>query len=87
MKKFFIIILCSLLCMSCEEKKNEKCELVYTIYWPGNTKTYTKIVEGDVYLISHRGTNRLKVGGICIEQTTAPIEIVSYKKIATQHNE
>lgn len=87
MKKFFFIILCSLLCMSCEKKENEKCELVYAIYWPGNTKTYRKIVEGDVYLISHRGTNRLKVGGICIEQTTAPIEIVSYKKIATQHYE
>lgn len=87
MKKFFIIILCSFLCMSCEKKENETCELVYTIYWPGNTKTYTKIVEGDVYLISHRGTNRLKVDGRCIEQTTAPIEIVSYKKIAAQHHE
>ena len=59
------------------------CTVTYKIYYPGNTvqKSKTVFLPDNTYLPyvkSKRGSDRLMFRGSCLEQTTAPIEIISY---------
>lgn len=65
------------------------CTVTYKIYYPGNTVTKQKTVyyinsQEKPYVKSKRGSDRLMHRGSVLEQTTAPIEIVSYS-YSTRH--
>jgi phosphatidylserine synthase len=62
-----------------------KFEVTYTVYYSASVaKTFTKIVDEKVYLQSHRGINRLLSGYNQILETTAPIEVVSVRRIQNE---
>ena len=84
-----LMVLC--MCQSCGPKKYDyTCTITYRIYYPGNTitKSYTyECTEKGYYnLGSDRGSNYLYlhksgvIGAIKLEDTSAPIEIVSFDK-------
>lgn len=59
------------------------CTVTYKIYYPNNTVTKYKTVyytenQGLPRIKSRRGSNKLIYRGSTLEQTTAPIEIISY---------
>lgn len=65
------------------------CTVTYKIYYPCNTVTKQKTVyyinsQEKPYVKSKRGSDRLMYRGSVLEQTTAPIEIVSYS-YSTRH--
>ena len=92
MKKILVLFLLVVLCSSCR-KYDYTTTITYRIYYPGNTVTKTHSHESTdkacYYLGSDRGSNYLYfnyVGtwmsgwGEKIEDTSAPIEIVSFVK-------
>ena len=83
MKKSFLFIIISILLGCGSDKKYEVC---YKVHYPDYTKTYTVIIDDVPYLGSDRGTNFLKESGVTgttIAQTSAPIEVVYYKRLDT----
>lgn len=65
------------------------CTVTYKIYYPDETVTKQKTVyytdsQEKPYVKSKRGSNRLMYRGSALEQTTAPIEVVSYS-YSTRH--
>lgn len=94
MKKIIIAILAAMCLVSCNRDYEYETTIVYNIYFPGNTvtRTYTyKSSDDPGYLLdSNRGSNYLYVEavrngwftwGAKLEDTTAPIEVVSFTKI------
>lgn len=92
MKKILVLLFAIVLCASCH-KYDYTTTITYRIYYPGNTVTkhYThETTEHPSYFLgSDRGSNYLyfnKVGswgsgyGLKIEDTSAPIEVVSFVK-------
>jgi hypothetical protein len=80
MKKILTVLFAAFI-ISCS---NERHQVTYTVYYPGNTVTKTIIINDTPYLGSDRGTNYLKVGSITgptVIETSAPIELKEVKKL------
>ena len=84
MKKILSVFFGLFLLISCGEEK--QYDLVYRVYYPGNTRTYHIIIDDELYNCSDRGSNYLLAGNRKIIATSAPIEVVSYKEIQKYKN-
>ena len=94
MKKFLTICLLAIASVSCKPKYDYEATLVYNIYYPNGrivTKTHSsESTDKPTYLLaSDRGSNYLYFNnngswfsgyGEKLENTTAPIEVVSFTK-------
>lgn len=92
MKKFLLACITALLLVSCFPDRSYETTITYKIYYPGNTVTrsYTHETSKDptYILASDRGSNYLYFNyddggfaeGIKLENTSAPIEVVSFVK-------
>lgn len=91
MKRFLLVLLTIGLLCSCEDKRTAEWEVTYRIHYPDTTITYTKhfagVEEGVTCGIgSYRGSNYVWTddyfsGRRHIVDTSAPVEMVSYRKI------
>lgn len=90
MKKIFAILASIMLLSACAEYDHE-ATIVYRVYYPGNTVTRRYTIEStddpSYILSSDRGSNYLYVNSgrffgetVKLEDTSAPIEVVSFTK-------
>lgn len=92
MKKFIIVIILAIAAVSCVHDRSYETTITYKVYYPNNTVTrsYTHDTSEDpTYILgSDRGSNYLYfryddwglTESIKLENTSAPIEVVSFVK-------
>ena len=97
MKKFLALCLMAFALVSCDGKRDYTAYITYKIYYPGNTVirhySYESTADPRYTLSSDRGSNWLYVSSsgnmfaktVKLEDTTAPIEVVSFIKEKNKH--
>lgn len=81
LSKLLIGAVLSLSQIGCSTNDGYTYTLVYEIHWSGNfVETKTLSQQYPIQMDSYRGSNFVKCNGKTIEETTAPIRVVSYTK-------